>query len=347
MTELKNKGHQIFLDLKLHDIPNTVQKALHNLINLRPDYISIHLLGGKKMVKGAQQVCDSSDTKLIGVSILTSLSQRDLEQILSNKISLSNNVKTLVKLAQDSGLTNIVCSAQEAYVVKQSFPEMTCFCPGIRLEAEHGDQKRIVSPGEAQNLQADYIIVGREIIKNKEPYKHYLKIKKAFMMEKKSNLLTIKFAGQSFQTPLLAGAGVFGYGDQLIDWDDLNRWGGIVLKGLTLKPCAGNPHPRIYKSQYGLINSIGLRNPGWTAFMQSHHKQLSLLKTHITVNISGTTEAELVQLARKLTKYLLARWLNLTSHALTLLIIILILQLILLVLLKLFKQSKTLLNINY
>ncbi len=118
-------------------------------------------------------------------------------------------------------------------------------------------------------------------------------------MEKKSNLLTIKFAGQSFQTPLLAGAGVFGYGDQLIDWDDLNRWGGVVLKGLTLKPCAGNPHPRIFKSQYGLVNSIGLRNPGWTAFMQSYHKQLPLLKTHITVNISGTTEAELVQLARE------------------------------------------------
>ncbi len=185
MTELKNKGHQIFLDLKLHDIPNTVQKALHNLINLRPDYISIHLLGGKKMVKGAQQVCASSDTKLIGVSILTSLSQHDLEQILSNKISLSNTVKTLVRLAQDSGLTNIVCSAQEAYVVKQSFPEMICFCPGIRLEAEHGDQKRIVSPGEAQKLQADYIIVGREITKNKDPYKHYLKIKKAFIDGKK------------------------------------------------------------------------------------------------------------------------------------------------------------------
>jgi orotidine-5'-phosphate decarboxylase len=159
----------IFLDLKLHDIPNTVFKSIMSLKGLPIKYLTIHLSGGKKMLEMAIKARDESITecKLLGVSFLTSLDKSDLNEIWG--ITDSNDAfKRLFNLANKAQIDGVICSAQDLEILK-SFPNtLLSVCPGIRFQDEIdkgklSDQKRVLSPKDAFNRGADFLVIGRSI----------------------------------------------------------------------------------------------------------------------------------------------------------------------------------------
>ena len=159
ISKLKNKI--IFADLKIHDIPNTCASAIKAIKDLKVDYLTIHISSGLDALKAAKKV--SGKTKLIGVSILTSLDNKALKEIGYNK-----DVKKLVlhqaKLAQKAKLDAIVCSAQEVKIVRKVFKK-EIITPGIRFNSEKGDQKRVLTPKEAFKNGSDWLVIGRPITK--------------------------------------------------------------------------------------------------------------------------------------------------------------------------------------
>ena len=159
LSKLKNLI--IFADLKLHDIPNTCVSTIKAIKDLKVNYLSIHISSGLEALKACKKV--SGKTKLIGVSILTSLENKTLKEIGFNK-----DVKKLVyhqaKLANKAKLDAIVCSAQEVNIVKKVFKK-EIITPGIRFTSNTNDQKRILSPKEAYKNGSDWLVIGRPITK--------------------------------------------------------------------------------------------------------------------------------------------------------------------------------------
>ncbi len=151
----------IFLDLKLHDIPNTCVSTIKAIKNLKVNYLTIHISSGLETLKAAKKI--SGKIKLIGVTILTSLDNKALKEIGFNK-----DVKKLVyhqaKLANKAGLDAIVCSAQEVKIVKKVFKK-EIITPGIRFNLKKNDQKRILTPKEAFKNGSDWLVIGRPITK--------------------------------------------------------------------------------------------------------------------------------------------------------------------------------------
>ena len=160
VSKLKNKI--IFADLKLHDIPNTCVSAIKAVKDLKINYLTIHISSGLQALKAAKKV--SGSIRLVGVSILTSLDNKELKKIGFNK-----DVKKLVlhqaKLANKAKLDAIVCSAQEAKIVKKVFKK-EIITPGIRLNTNSNDQKRVLTPKQAFINGSDALVIGREITKN-------------------------------------------------------------------------------------------------------------------------------------------------------------------------------------
>ncbi len=159
LSKLKNKT--IFVDLKLHDIPNTCVSAIKAIKDLKVNYLTIHISSGLEALKNCKKI--SGKTKLVGVTILTSLNSKALKQIGFNK-----NVKNLVlhqaKLAKKANLDAIVCSAQEVEIVKKVFKK-EIITPGIRFGSKTHDQKRVLSPNEAYKNGSDWLVIGRPITK--------------------------------------------------------------------------------------------------------------------------------------------------------------------------------------
>ena len=157
ISKLKNKI--IFADLKLNDIPNTCVSTIKAVNDLNINYLTIHISSGLKALKAAKKV--SGKTKLVGVSILTSLDNKAL-----NEIGFSKDVKKLVllqaKLAKKAKLDAIVCSAQEVKTVKKVFNK-EIITPGIRLDSKLNDQKRVSSPKQAYKNGSDWLVIGRPI----------------------------------------------------------------------------------------------------------------------------------------------------------------------------------------
>lgn len=160
----------IFLDLKLHDIPNTVAKAIHSLAALNVDYLTVHTSGGLAMLQAAQQATtERNGPKLLGVTMLTSLSQQDLQQqnISADPI---NQVLSLTTLAQQASLAGVVASAQEAAAIRANHQDLEIITPGIRPTwAAANDQQRITTPKEAMNAGATYLVIGRPITAAENP----------------------------------------------------------------------------------------------------------------------------------------------------------------------------------
>ena len=160
VSKLKNKI--IFADLKLHDIPNTCVSTIKAIKDLKVNYLTIHISSGLQALKAAKKV--SGSIRLVGVSILTSLDNKELKKIGFNK-----DVKKLVlhqaKLANKAKLDAIVCSAQEAKIVKKIFKK-EIITPGIRLNSNSNDQKRVLTPKQAFINGSDALVIGREITKN-------------------------------------------------------------------------------------------------------------------------------------------------------------------------------------
>ena len=157
------KRFGIFLDLKLHDIPNTVKKSIEGLISYPIKMLTIHISGGKDMMIAAMEAVSGKDIKIFGVTALTSLNDADTSEIFQR--TSAEQVNVMLNLAESSGIDGVVCSPHELELVtkRQSLMSIT---PGIRMNDLNDDQKRVMTPKEAIDLGADYLVIGRPITKS-------------------------------------------------------------------------------------------------------------------------------------------------------------------------------------
>ena len=163
-------GLPIFLDLKLHDIPNTVAKAVQALALLKPAILTVHAAGGHEMLSAAKRAAPPS-TKVIAVTLLTSLDEADLAD-LGVQWSPADQVARLARLARDSGLDGIVCSGAELSGAKTAWPDGFFVVPAIRpAGADIGDQKRVVTPAKALDDGASILVIGRPVTGVPDPAK--------------------------------------------------------------------------------------------------------------------------------------------------------------------------------
>ncbi|VJR64522.1 orotidine-5-phosphate decarboxylase [Streptococcus pneumoniae] len=178
VSYLKGLGHSVFLDLKLHDIPNTVKSAMKILSQLGVDMTNVHAAGGVEMMKAAREGL-GSQAKLIAVTQLTSTSEAQMQEFQNIQTSLQESVIHYAKKTAEAGLDGVVCSAQEVQVIKQATnPDFICLTPGIRLAGVAvGDQKRVMTPADAYQIGSDYIVVGRPITQAEDPVAAYHAIK--------------------------------------------------------------------------------------------------------------------------------------------------------------------------
>jgi len=170
VKKLIDKGFSVFLDLKFHDIPNTVAKACKAAADLGVWMLNVHAFGGMEMMQKAKAAIDNYETLLLGVTVLTSFNDASLKQIGVNR-TCEEQVQHLAKLTQQAGLDGIVCSPQEARIVRESCGEAFCLVtPGVRTKDDNtDDQKRIVTPSQAIANGANYLVIGRPITKAKRP----------------------------------------------------------------------------------------------------------------------------------------------------------------------------------
>ena len=154
------KGFEIFLDLKLHDIPNTVKKSIQGLAVLPIKLLTIHASGGKDMMKAAMEGVSGSDIKVFGVTALTSLSDNDTNEIYRR--SATEQVNAMLDLAESACIDGVVCSPHELELVSKR-ESLLSITPGIRLDESNDDQKRVMTPKQAIELGADYLVIGRPI----------------------------------------------------------------------------------------------------------------------------------------------------------------------------------------
>ena len=171
IDELRSLGFDIFLDLKLHDIPNTVSKSLANICNLGVWMSNIHLLGGQEMIEAASSTVKklNSDMILVGVTILTSLNENNLIE-LGFKSSSEEIALNLAQLGKENGIDGVVCSIEDISGIKASMgSDFLLVTPGVRMLQENDDQKRSGSIYEAIQFGADFVVVGREITQAKNP----------------------------------------------------------------------------------------------------------------------------------------------------------------------------------
>ena len=172
VEQLQGRGFELFLDLKYHDIPNTVAGAVRAAADLGVWMVNVHAGGGRRMMEAAAEAVrgTSRPPKLIAVTVLTSLDDRDLAE-LGYRESARDRVLRLAALAADSGLDGVVCSAAEAEPLRHSRgPDFCLVTPGIRLAGgEAGDQRRVVTPAQALADGADYLVLGRPVTGADDP----------------------------------------------------------------------------------------------------------------------------------------------------------------------------------
>lgn len=162
----KNKKIKIFIDIKLLDIPNTVYKAIKSLKDISPDYLTIHASGGLEMMRAAKRAQSETNKKMkiLAVTILTSLSNKDLKQMGSNT-KVETQVQKLAQTAKQAKIHGIVCSAHEITKVKKVSKNFEIVVPGIRISNKVQDQKRVMSPKQALKIGATHLVIGRDITK--------------------------------------------------------------------------------------------------------------------------------------------------------------------------------------
>ena len=188
VREIKKRGHKIFLDLKLNDIPNTVEKSMSVLANLDVDICNLHASGGIKMMEAAIRGLtreDGSRPMLIAVTQLTSISEEVMQnELLINK-PLDEVVMKYAENAKVAGLDGVVCSPLEARKVKDVCGEnFITVTPGVRFsDGDAGDQARVTTPAQAKEIGSDYIVVGRPITQAENPVEAYKRCVREFLGE--------------------------------------------------------------------------------------------------------------------------------------------------------------------
>ncbi|HET8609338.1 MAG TPA: orotidine-5'-phosphate decarboxylase [Burkholderiales bacterium] len=172
VRELTDAGFDVFLDLKYHDIPNTVAGACRAAVAAGAWMINVHALGGRAMLDAARAAIDGAPRRalLLAVTVLTSMNDTDLDDV-GIPGSVNDTVLRLATLAQSCGLDGVVCSAREAPLLRRHCgPDFVLVTPGIRLAQDAaGDQKRVVTPGAAVAAGADYLVIGRSITQAVDP----------------------------------------------------------------------------------------------------------------------------------------------------------------------------------
>ena len=174
IRELAKFNKPIFYDGKFFDIKNTLIEAIKSLQNLNISYATVHLLNGLESLKSANKVANEINIKLLGVSVLTSFANEDLEQ-LGFKDKLEHQVLRLIRIADKANLYGVICSPLEVKMIKEIAPNLKCFTPGIRQNKNKNDQKRTMNPKQALDAGSDCLIIGRPITKG-DPKKNIQEI---------------------------------------------------------------------------------------------------------------------------------------------------------------------------
>ena len=164
IRELSKFKKPIFYDGKFFDIKNTLVESVKSLKNLNVNYATVHLLNGLDALKSANQVAQEINLNLLGVSVLTSFTNEDLESLGFNN-NVEDQVKKLIKIAMEANLYGVICSPLEIKMIKEIAPKLKCFTPGIRMKDTKDDQKRTMNANEAIREGSDCLIIGRPITK--------------------------------------------------------------------------------------------------------------------------------------------------------------------------------------
>ncbi|MFA6814781.1 MAG: orotidine-5'-phosphate decarboxylase [Lentisphaeria bacterium] len=169
---LKDRGKKVFLDMKFHDIPNTVEQAVRSAAAIGADIINVHAFGGPAMLKAAAKAAEDTGATVIAVTVLTSMDEVELKAV-GISCSPAEQVVRLAKLTHDAGLAGVVCSAREIQLIQQNCGrEFLTVVPGIRPAGSAvGDQKRVMTPREAALAGAHFIVCGRPVLKAADPRK--------------------------------------------------------------------------------------------------------------------------------------------------------------------------------
>ena len=169
IAEIKRKKSRLFLDLKLHDIPNTVSSAIESLKNINPDFLTLHISGGEEMLKSALKNIKKFNlkTKVLGVTLLTSLDYKDSKKIYGEK-DTDKLIKKLALIANKAKIAGLICSGQDLKSLK-SFKRLLKVTPGVKLLDRKDDQKRVSFVHDALNNGANFVVIGRELINAKDP----------------------------------------------------------------------------------------------------------------------------------------------------------------------------------
>lgn len=178
VREINGRGHDVFLDLKLHDIPNTVESAMRGIAKMDVAMVNVHAAGGIEMMKAAKRGLAGSNTQLIAVTQLTSTSEEEMQKEQLIAASLEESVVHYARLADEAGLHGVVCSVHEAEAIGDACgEEFLRVTPGIRpAQVSADDQKRVATPAEARAQGSTHIVVGRAITKASDPKNSYREI---------------------------------------------------------------------------------------------------------------------------------------------------------------------------
>jgi orotidine-5'-phosphate decarboxylase len=169
ISEIKKRKCHLFLDLKLHDIPNTVSSAIASLSKIKPDYLTLHISGGVAMLKQSLIAIKKNKlkTKILGVTLLTSLDHSDSKLIFSEK-NTNLLVEKFAKIASSSKIHGLICSGKDLNHLYK-YKNLIKITPGVKLFGRKDDQKRVTFAHDALNEGADYVVIGRELINSKNP----------------------------------------------------------------------------------------------------------------------------------------------------------------------------------
>lgn len=186
IQEIKALGHKIFLDLKLHDIPNTVKSAMKCLAQLGVDMVNVHAAGGIKMMSEALKAFDGIEKRplVIAVTQLTSTSKEMMNNEQGIQGEIIDSVLRYASNAKIAGLDGVVCSPLEVAMIKEKLgKDFLTVTPGIRLASTNDDQVRVTTPADARRIGSDFIVVGRPITRSENKVGSYHQIRKDFMGE--------------------------------------------------------------------------------------------------------------------------------------------------------------------
>lgn len=187
IKDIRSLGAEVFLDLKFNDIPHTMARAAGEVLKYKPAMFTVHALAGPAALKEVADACRRSKTKILGVTLLTSICQHFLQE-LGIKRKLSEEVLYLARMAKRSGLDGVVCSVREAALLRKELPkDFLLVTPGIRpVEAKNDDQMRSATAEEALKAGSDFLVVGRPILEAPDPRLAVSRLKENLLWPKKS-----------------------------------------------------------------------------------------------------------------------------------------------------------------